>query len=170
MNILVEPPDMAFLVLHEERGFTARQQVRAIHGLSQCLRAKEALPFFVMHTEGPSLTQSSASSAAIQLLSGRAFGAGFMVEGDNESIMAWWNEHKSEYAIALDYLVQHLVRLAENKFVSKGAIRSEGLWCAVMRLERAQGDAKGPPGDATVEVLRARLGDMETEWLQRGCK
>ncbi|HEX5051286.1 MAG TPA: hypothetical protein VFZ65_05905, partial [Planctomycetota bacterium] len=91
----------------------------------------------------------------------------FMVEGDDESIMAWWVKHMHEHPIVLDYLVQHLVNLAERDYRTAGAQRSEGLWCAVMRLDRALGDAGRPRADASVEVLWARLHEAETEWLMR---
>ncbi|HEX5051004.1 MAG TPA: hypothetical protein VFZ65_04470, partial [Planctomycetota bacterium] len=121
LSTLVVPPDIAFSGNESAHEVTARQQVRSMLALGEMLRAKDALPFFVMHGGGPSLTQSADAGMAIQNVTGERFGADFMVEGDDESIMAWWVKHMHEHPIVLDYLVQHLVNLAERDYRTAGA-------------------------------------------------
>lgn len=168
LSFLVVPPDVT--VLHAEDGTTGRQQVRALLALSLVLQVKQAMPFFVMHTATHSLTGSSHASMAIQAFSGQEFGAAFLNPGDEAAIMSWWNEHMAEHPVVLGYLVQHVARLAERQYCGTGAQLSEGLWGAVLRVNRVLGDAGRPPQGATVESLRARLLDAETLCLQRECR
>lgn len=84
--------------------------------------------------------------------------------------MTWWREHQSQHQVVLDYLVQHVVRLAEDDYKGSGASVSVGLWSAVGRLERALGTAAEPASDAGVEVLCARLAEVQFECLQRGLR
>ncbi len=170
LRFLVVPPDVSFSENDQERGVTARRQVRAIHALSRFTKTAPAMPFFVMHTGGPSLTQSSCAGEAIQVFSGQKLGAGFLNQADEEALMTWWDQHRAEHAVVIDYLVQHLVGLARRDYESVGAARSKGLWCAVMRLDRVLGRREPPASDASVEVLQARLDEVELEWLQRALR
>lgn len=170
LSILVVPPEVAFAQSDKAKGISARQQVRAMHALASFVRAKAATPFLVMHAAGPSLTQSSLAGQSLQVLNSANFGAAFLVVGDDEAIMTWWREHQSQHQVVLDYLVQHVVRLAEDDYKGSGASVSVGLWSAVGRLERALGTAAEPASDAGVEVLCARLAEVQFECLQRGLR
>jgi hypothetical protein len=163
-HLMEVPPEIAFSVMHEEDGITGRQQVRALLGLATILKCKEALPYFMLHTGTPSITQSADAAGAIQQLTGEQFGAGFLQPGDHDAIEAWWKKHRAEHGVVLDHLVHHVVQWGLNDANRSEAQRRETMWCCGMRLGRLLGREE-PPRDAGNEVLRAILEDAEREWL-----
>jgi hypothetical protein len=167
LNLLAIPPEIAFPQLHEEQGMTPRQQVRAILCLAICLKPQEAVPYLVMQSHGPSLTQSGDAAAAIQQLTGEHFGAAIWQPGDDAALMEWWNKHRAEHEVVLDHLVRHVVQWAQDDIASAKSHGFEGAWCAVMRLDRVLGKDDPLPRDSGPEIWRARLDDLEREWLQR---
>lgn len=168
LGVLSVPPDVAFSGWDPEQDVTARQQVRALLALSAVLRVPEALPYCVMHTGGPSLTQGSNAAMAVQLFAGRDFGAALHELGDEDALLQWWRAQTKDHRFVLDHLVQHVVRLVERMYQSQGAKASVGLWCAVVRLERAMGRDVRPAADAGVELLEARLRELELQALLHG--
>lgn len=169
LDILTTPSEVAFTLIRSGDA-EARRQVRALLALASELQVEQALPYFVMHTGGPSLTMSSNAAMAAQKFAGVDFGAQFMNPGDDAALLAWWNQHQSEHRIVLDHLVHHLVVMAERDYESEGARPSVGLWSAVLRLDRALGRDRRPEAHTGVEQLRARLDELELQWLLQGSR
>lgn len=164
LGILTMPPEIAFTLVRQGEP-EARRQVRALLALASELQVREALPYYVMHTAGPSLTLSSNAAMAVQQFAGVDFGAQFLNQGDDAALLQWWNAHQTGNRVVLDHLVHHVVAMAERDYESDGARPSAGLWGAVVRLERALGREHHPAGGTGVEILRAQLHELELQWL-----
>ncbi len=96
LRILEADPNETFGNLHEERGVTARQQVRALFGVV-FLTLREAAPYLVLHARHPSLTAASNAAAAFELL---VLGKTEMVplaEPDLAKIDAAFAERRAEF-------------------------------------------------------------------------
>jgi hypothetical protein len=165
LRILAVPPEMVFGEQHGER--SARQQVRAILALSSVTKVPEAIPYFVLHAVGPSLTQSSDAALAAQVFVGQSFGAASMDAGDDKALLAWWAAHRADHDLVLDHLVQHVIAWARADLEDKNSHGFEGVWCAVTDLDRVLGSSTAFPRDSGPEVWRARLDDLERGWLLR---
>lgn len=164
LDILTMPPEAAFTLVRSGDA-EARRQVRALLALASVMQLEQALPYFVMHTGGPSLTLSSNAALAVQKFAGVDFGAQFLKPCDDAALLAWWKQHESEHRVVVDHLVHHLVAMAERDYSSDGAKPSVGLWSAVLRLDRALGRDRRPEANTGVELLRARLAELELQWL-----
>ncbi|HEX6812941.1 MAG TPA: hypothetical protein VF384_15055 [Planctomycetota bacterium] len=165
LGILAVPPQIAFSGPRAGQPVDARQQVKALLGLASVLELGRAMPFFAMHTSGTSLTLASNAAQAVQRFSGEEFGAAFMNEGDAARLLAWWKEHKAEHRAVLDHLVHAVARWARNDMERPTKGPAEGVWCALLSLNRALGDAADPPRGASAAELRAQLDALELAWL-----
>ena len=164
-SLLSVPPSTAFSGPRDGQPVTARQQVRAILGLASVLELDAALPFFVMHTAGPSLTQSSNAALAVQRFSGESFGASFMAEGDEAALLDWWRKHSAEHRVVLDYIHHRTLQWARAAIESTPRSAADSAWGAITSLLRAVGDARDVRLEGSVEAMRARLDEIELAWL-----
>jgi len=111
LHILEVEPRRAFLFVDPapEGEVSARMQVRAIFALS-FLGPREAVPYLVLHANGPSLTAASnAWGALVQIAGIEGAEAGFLQEPDRELLEVWWADHRHEYAAARRPLERALV-------------------------------------------------------------
>jgi hypothetical protein len=164
-SILAVPPHVAFGAQEGGQQITARQQVRAILGLAAILRLGQAMPLFVMHSRGPSLTQSSNAALAVQRFSGEDFGAAFAVGGDDAALLTWWREHKAEHHFVLDYVNHRTLQWARTVLASKPPRPADSTWCALVSLQRIRGGNDDVAVATDDEVLRTRLDEVEAAWV-----
>ena len=164
-RLLCVPPCIAFSGPQNGQTVTARQQVRAILGLAAVLECKQALPFFVMHAAGPSLTQSSHAGMAVQRFSGESFGAAFMVEAKDADLLAWWQKHETEHRAVLDYIHHRTLQWARAAIEASAPNPADSAWGAVGSLYRAVGDGRDVRLEGGVEAMRTRLEEIEAAWV-----
>ena len=159
---LAVPPEIAF----PQETISARHQVRALLGLSSVLKVAAVMPWYVMHSGGPSLTQSSDAAMAVQTLGNAPLGAAWMQPGGDDALLAYWSKHRSDHADVLDDLVHRVVHEALTR--TDGANDKQAfnlVWCAVRRLDRVLGTTTTLKSDDGMEAWRARLEDLEDAWL-----
>jgi hypothetical protein len=168
-RILTVPPAVAFSGPEDAQPADARQQVRAIFGLATVLKLESALPFFVVHAGGPSLTLSSNAASAVQRFSGEHFGAGFLVVGDEAALLAWWKEHRLKHRVVLDHLNHTMLQWARSALERSPPRGPRDASCAVWSLHRAAGEDRKLPGgvddDALRIAVRDRLEEIEAAWV-----
>lgn len=166
LQVLAVLPELSFVDALDDGAPSARAQVRAIFAFAVYLELREAMPCFVMHAAGPSLTQSSNAAAAAQKFAGESFGAGVLRPGDDNALLAWWEQHRKEHEIVLDHVVHEVVRRARPEFDKPDPRGDNARWAAPRRLERLLGDIGIPGKDAGREVLDAIVQHAEDEWLR----
>ena len=159
---LVPPPEATFAA--REPAITARHQVRALLALAAILKCKAALPYYVLHAQGPSLTQSADAALAVQQLGAVALGAAPLQAGDDARLLAHWREHRAEHGAVLDHLVHHVVAAAVAACDQAGAAQRTFATGAVARLYRVlDGDGKLVAGDDAA-AWRAQLEAIADAW------
>lgn len=156
-SILVVPPGITFSGPEPGQPVDARQQVRAILGLAAVLELDRALPCFVVHACGPSLTQSTHAAMAVQRFSGEHFGAAFLTPGDDAALCAWWAAHRLQHTIVLDHLQQGMLRWARAALARDDRRSATGARCAIQSLQRALGEPPDAAAADDVAELRLRL-------------
>jgi hypothetical protein len=164
-SLLSVPPSIAFAG-PQNQPVTARQQVRAILALSVVLQCEQALPLFVMHAAGPSLTQSTNAAMAVERFSGESFGASLMVQGNDAALLAWWKQHRAEHRVVLDYLHDRTLQWARTAIQISPPIPANAAWGASVSLHRLVGDARDERPEADIEAMRNRLEEIEAAWVQ----
>jgi hypothetical protein len=172
LEVLSVDPSIAFGQTDETGGVTARMQVRAIFGVS-FVSPREAVPFLVLHTHGPSLTSTSNASAVLGKLVRQEFGATYLNAGDLAKIDGWWVAHRAEYDAGNDLLVpslidqlrtdQRLVLLGQTMQTEpqmrKGVLKS---------LRRVTGTEFNFDPDADPATRETQIRTIEREWQNRG--
>lgn len=167
-EILIVPVEIAFPRLDERDGVSARQLVRALLALAAILKVDAVLPYYVLHTSGPSLTLSSHAALAVEVFGRQDFGYGHLYgEGDADALLAWWREAKDGHRVVLDHLLHGVVRWADDALASG---RPEGVGharFALQRLLRVLGrDAERElPPVAEREAATVLLAAIVDEWL-----
>ncbi|MFY9342765.1 MAG: hypothetical protein WAT39_09765 [Planctomycetota bacterium] len=161
LHHLTTPPEVTFA----DRRFTARHQVRALLALSAIQKVPAAMPYFVMHAAGPSLTQSADAALAVQGLGGVALGAAMLQPGDDEALLSWWTAHRRQHTLVLDHLVHHVVHATLGQLHRDDDDTFQLAWSAVHRLDRVLGNEAPLARDGGLPAWRARLETIETGWL-----
>lgn len=151
-------------VFAERDGLDARSQVRALFAFAH-LESKAAMPCYVMQAAGPSLTMTSNAAAVAQKFAGEDFGAGLLQQGNDESLLAWWRQHRAEHEVVLDHLVHHVVRIGRVAMTASGQRGENACWATPRMLGRLLGNVAIPGKNASRNVLEACVQLAEDEWL-----
>jgi hypothetical protein len=95
MRVLDVHHSRAFLHVEGATGVTARMQVRAIYGLS-FLGSREAVPYFLVHSNSTSITAGTNAAAAFWKLvsEGETVPA---PRPDANAMVDWWSAHRTGY-------------------------------------------------------------------------
>ncbi len=170
LEVLTVLPADAFVVIEPERGVTARQQVRALYGIG-FLGLRDAAPYLVFHTTGPSLTSSSVAATTLQQLTGAKLGADVLGEPPREAIDAWWREHRDVRSPVLDHFVRHLIaylrepqRAASALPLDWAEFRRENARLGVEALERLLGMKLRYDAEADPNTRLGQLDTIERRW------
>lgn len=156
---LAIPPQAVFAVMDEERGITARCQVRALFALS-FLKAKSLLPQIVYHVRGPSFTQCATARDALRELAGLKYPEDGGEAAELKVIDAWWRKDAS-VSWAGDHLARHALRWARMELATDDPERGYRSSFAPMQLAKVWDrdyaiDAKAPAAERA-----ARLAELE---------
>jgi hypothetical protein len=160
-EILAIPPQATFCVMEPHPGVSARRQVRAIFGLMH-LDARDAVPYLVWQSRGPSLTESSNA----QGLAAKWFVPAAAPDADEaKAVEAWWKEHRAEHAIVVDHLVRTTLRWTRDGVADAKPAVAEGADFTARKLAELLGVPVPFPEDGDVAAKRARVAAIERLWI-----
>jgi hypothetical protein len=167
-GILCVPQDVAFQFTDPHTGPepTARQQVRALYALA-FLRLSAAAPYFVLHSQGPSFTETTTAESVLSALAGLDLSASKDPQARAKLVTDWWSTQRDQHALVLDHLVRGTLRWTRSAIGSSEVRIRESWHSGPAELARLAGPAFQCPADGDASTLRARVDALEDAWLRK---
>ncbi len=154
-TLLAVPPQATFTNIHEERGLTARQQVRALFALG-FLDAKGCSLFALFHVRGPSFTQSATARSVLAQLTDIELPIGGEEAAQLAVIDKLWSSPRWGASYERDHLVRHTLRWARDGIESGDAKREYWAQYGPSQLQYIVGDVEFD-SEAPLETRKAQL-------------